>query len=421
MTNEASKAQAPEAGLTVTVQNDGLVVQGTQVAEAGASKWIATALDDRRILLVTDEAKLLQAKASGVASCDAAVFKDFILGLFNAGWSGMLSVDTGYGIKRVYFSRGQIVFAASNIMDDRLGEVIYREAKISLDELTNSAAQVTKSRKFGQVLISSSIFTNVQLWQALKLQVKQILRSLFMVDRVYMEMQSGTGLAPTEVVFPETVTELVNESYSYGCAFREFLGKLRQESQVQLLVPKDKIPTEFQPGTFVGDLLELIAAQGGVQELLNASKLIDVYTVAALFHLVNLGLCRVTPDTDELRRTTPEMAPLKAKIDAYAYVQQQVRKAFTEASKEFPVGDCRAFAASLNPEGFPSLFLDAQAGLSRDCVSGIYSQCSANVARVHYFTVRIESLIQFLLQVAGDNLEFKAAGKIRQEYRSVSA
>lgn len=420
MASETTPNQAPEAALTVTLQNDGLVVQGQKVTEAGDTKWLASSLDDKRILLVTDDAKLLQVKPAGVAACDVAVFKDFILGLYNAGWSGMVSVDTGYGVKRVYFSRGQIVFAASNIMDDRLGEVIYREAKITLDELTNSAAQVTKSRKFGQVLISSSIFSNVQLWQALKLQVKQILRSLFMVDRVYLEMQAGTGLAPTEVVFPETVTELVNESYSYGCAFREFLGKLRQESQVQLLGERDNIPSEFQPGTFVGDLLELIAAQGAVQDLLNASKLIDVYTVAALFHLVNLGLCRVTPEAEDVRRNSPDTAPLKAKIDAYEYVLQQVHRAFTEASKTFPVADCRAFASSLNPEGFPSLFIDSHAALSRDCVSGIYSQCAANVARVGYFVVRIESMIQFLLQVAGDNLEYKTASKIRQDYRSVA-
>lgn len=408
------------AELSVTLQEGNLVVEGANLDEAGSGNWVATALGNKRVMLTTEESRLFKGESAGLAMCGVAIFKDFLLGLHAASWSGVLFVDTGYGVKRLFFSRGLIVFAASNIIDDRLGEVIYREAKISLDELTNSAAQVTKARKFGQVLISSNNFSNVQLWQALKLQVKQILRSLFMVEKVYVEMQVGGADAPTEVIFPETVADLINESYSYGSAFRDFLGKLRQESQVILTAGKEKIPAEFQPGTFIGDLLQLIEAQGFVQDLLDASKLIDVYTIGALFHLVNLGLCKVTPDTEEQRKTTPELAPLKAKIDAFSYVFEKVRKAFNDAGKEFPVDDVQAFASSLNPEGFPSLFLDSQAALSRDCVGGIYSQCAANHGRVSYFAIRIESLIQFLLQVAGDNLDFKAAGKIRAEYRAVA-
>jgi hypothetical protein len=329
-------------------------------------------------------------------------------------------VDTGYGIKKVFFARGDIVFAASNIMDDRLGEVIFRENKISIDELTDSAAQVTKSRKFGQVLLMSNIFSNVELWQALKLQVKQILRSLFMVEHVYFEMQPGNGMAPTEVIFQESVNDLLSECYSYGCAFRAFLRRLRAESQANLLVEKDKLPREFKPGTFAGDLIGMIADQPNVQQLLNTSKLIDSYTIAALANLVNLGVCSISPDVDADKKPQPFMAPLKAKLDAYAYVLQQVKKAFADAKKEFPAGDVVKFASSLNPEGFPSLFVDAHGSMTRDCIAGVFSQCAANHARVSYFSVRVEALIQFLLQLAGDNLAFADAKKIRQDYRSIA-
>ncbi|MFM9785948.1 hypothetical protein, partial [Streptomyces scabiei] len=71
-----------------------------------------------------------------------AVFKDFFLGLSASGFSGLLSVDTGYGIKRIFLEHGAVVFAGSNIIDDRLGEVMFREAKITLDALTDSATQV---------------------------------------------------------------------------------------------------------------------------------------------------------------------------------------------------------------------------------------------------------------------------------------
>ncbi len=416
---------AAVAEWTVTQNDSGLVVNGPLLDPGSKTNWSVVPLDEKRIMLVSEEGQAPGRGAAkvptGMATCPIEVFKDFLLGLSRASWSGVVVVDTGYGQKRIFLSRGDIVFAASNVIDDRLGEVIYREGRISIDELTNSAAQVTKAKKFGQVLISSGIFSNVQLWQALKLQVKQILRSIFMVDRVYFELQEGAGMAPTEVIFQDAVADTVGDCYSFGCAFRAFLGRLRAESQVVMLQAKDKVHKEFEPGTFIGDLMGLIDQQSNVQELLNMSKLLDSYTISALYNLVNLGLCKISPDVDEKRKNSPEMAPLKAKFDAHGYVLQAVRKAFTEAGREFPVDDVKSFVADLNPEGFPSIFLDPQGAIGRDSVSGIMSQCNANPGRVSYFTVRIESLIQFLLQVAGDNLQFQTASKIRQDYRSVSA
>jgi hypothetical protein len=411
----------PERKISVRSDEGRLVVDGA-LGEGAATDWGGVALDAKKILLVSDDAKAaLPPTPAGIGSGPVELFKDFLLALHGAGWSGMVSVDTGQGVKKIYFVDGNLAFAASNVIDDRLGEVIYREARISLDQLTDSAARVTKARKFGQVLIASGTFTNTQLWQALKLQVKQILRSLFMVDSVFWAMQEGKGgLAPTEVVFTESLPELVSECYAYGCGFRAFLARLTVETEVQLLGAKDQVAADHAEGTFTGDLLALIEAQPKIQDLLNASKLIDTYTVAALFHLVNLALCKVVPDADESRRA--KAAPkLKAKIDAYGYVLNAVKKAFSEAKAPFPVADVRDFASRLNPEGFPSIYLDADGNLGKDCVSGVYHQCAANAARAGYFTVRVESLIQFLLQVAGDNLAFDVAKRIRQDYRSVSA
>lgn len=404
--------------LTVTQSEQGLAIQGPLV-EKLTGRWSARPVDDRRILLSIDDGQPATGPIAGAVACPVHVFKDFLLALMRTAWSGCLFIDTGFGIKRIFLAKGALAFASSNVIDDRLGEVVYREAKITLEQHVNSAAQVTKVAKFGQVLLNNGIFTNIELWDALKLQTKQILRSLFMVENVFVELEPGAAPV-TEVVFEESAEETISECYGYGCAFRAFLSRLRAESEVELLVPKEEIERHYAPGTFVGDLLLLISEQGNVQELLNTSKLIDSYTIAALSMLVNLGLCRITPDIEPERKQSAEMAPLKARFDTYAYVLQGVKKAFTDTAKPFPFADLRRFTASLNPEGFPSLFLDAQGGLGRDCAAGIFSQCAANPARIAYFSKAVESLVQFLLQIAGDNLDLQTARRIRQEYRSIA-
>ncbi len=415
--------QNPEAiGLNQT--ESGVLVTGSEFSPDAGNQWSVERLDEKRVLLTVAEGRLgvNQAKDAlkAVASLSVDSFREFFLGLVSAKWSGALHVDTGYGLKKVYLTKGEIVFAASSVIDDRLGEVIYREAKISLDELTDTAAQVTKARKFGQVLLANGRVTNMELWNALKLQVTQILRSLFMAERVFFEMQEGAGLAPTEVVFEEPTLELVSECVSFGAAYRAFLRSLRSESTVSLLHGREQLAQTFRPGTFVGDLLDLVETCPYVQDLLNTSKLIDNYTLSALLNLVNLGVCKVTPEMEPERKAQPWLAPLKARLDGYAYVLSAVRKAFADGKKEFPVTDLAQFASRVNPDGFPSVFVDAAGELCRPSVATMLVQCATNASRVAYFTVRVEALIQFLMQIAGDNLDFQVAKKIRQEYRAIS-
>ncbi len=413
---------------TVAQQDQGILISGEEFAAQAGNVWAAERVDDKRVLLTVQEGALgvKTENVKAMASLPVDGFRELLFGLLASRWTGAVHVDTGYGLKKLYLTAGQVVFAASSVIDDRLGEVIYREAKISLDELTAAAAQVTKARKFGQVLLASSRFGNLDLWEALRLQVRQIVRSMFMNDRVYLELQEGSGLAPTEVVFEESGEDLIGECYAFGAAYRAFLARLRAETTVHLTQPRSQLAThpsgQFKPGTFLGDLLELIEAHANVQELLYSSKLIDNYTVSAMLHLANIGVAKLAPDFDgERKGAQSALAPLKSRLDGYSYVLVAVRKAFADAKRDFPIRDVAAFAGRLNPSSFVSVTVDGNGELTRQSVAAMLAQGAAHPPRVQYFSTRIDALTQFLLQIAGDNLEFQTAKKIRQDFRAISA
>jgi len=408
------------ASPTVIQQDDNLVVIGAPTPTED-TKWRAEILDAGRVLLRADDMPTLSGNGHrAAASCPINVFRDLFHGLVVAGFTGVLAVDTGHGVKRIFVSQGAVVFAGSNVIDDRLGEVLFRESHISLDDLTRSAAEVTKVRKFGQVLVGNKVLTNVQLWQALKLQVKQILRSVFMAEQVFCEIMPGAPSAPTEIVFTESTRDLLEEFYSYGCAFRAFLGRLNAESQVKFLIPLEQAAGAYQSGTFFGDLVAMLNQEPSVQALLNSSKLIDAYTIGALLNMVNSGICKIIPEVEHGLKVSSKLAPLKTKLDAHGYVLQSVRRAFVEAGVEFPMQDARAFAANLSLDGLPAFFLDENGALGRDCVVGLINQSQDSAKRMRHLVVCVDSIIQFILQMAGDNLEYKVAQSIRQQYRSVS-
>ncbi|MBM4250696.1 MAG: DUF4388 domain-containing protein [Deltaproteobacteria bacterium] len=404
--------------LTVERQNDALLIAGFPEATE-QSPWRAELLDENRILLRSDDMLQNANKQNrGTASLSVFVMRDFLIGLAQSGFSGVVAVDTGFGVKRLFLNDGKLVFAGSNLIDDRLGEVLFRESKISLDDLTSSAAEVTKVRKFGQVLVSSSILTKVDLWDALKLQVRQILRSIFMSDQLFCEIHPVAAPPSTEVVFAESFAQLVQEAFSYGAAYRAFLSRLRAETEVALQSSVETLQLTYPAGTFYGDIISLIAQERSVQTLLDQSKLIDAYTVGALMHLVNSGICKIIPDNDPLPKMSPTMAALKNTLDSYAFVLQSLRKVFTTAQKDFPIADLRNFIERLNDTSIQTFFVDDLGNLERDCVISIISQSQDSLDRLQVVVNRIESVIQFMLQITGDHLDFKAAQAIRHELRT---
>jgi len=382
--------------------------------------WEVERINENRLMLLHKNARQgIAAKETGFANCKIDIFKDLLIGLHKSQWSGCISIDTGYGIKKVYLRGGDFVFAGSNVIDDRLGEVIYRQGALTLDELTTSAAMVTRKQKFGQVLLMSGIFTNVDLYNALQSQVAGIIRSLFMVSELYFELDSTVTKAPTEVVFADGTEEVIHECYSYGCTFRSFLSGLRAESEISLVTEGIEKSDLYPVGSFAHDLVQLIASQSNVQELLGLSKLMDINTIASIAELIRSGICKISPYAERSTIVSQELSGLKAKIDAYGYIITAIKKAFSDKQADFPKLDLANFVASLN-NTFRALYLDETSNLSRECVDGIFSQCATNTERVKYFLLRIESLIQFCLQVAGDNLEWETAKQLREEYRAIS-
>ena len=93
------------------------------------------------------------------------VFTSALLGLISNDFSGIVYIKINSSDKKLYIHKGQIVFASSTMIDDRLGEVIYRKGLITLDQMTEAAVKVTRKLKFGRVMIESNIFNSIDLWE----------------------------------------------------------------------------------------------------------------------------------------------------------------------------------------------------------------------------------------------------------------
>jgi tetratricopeptide (TPR) repeat protein len=102
--------------------------------------------------------------------------------------SGDLQVRSGKIVKTLFFDRGRLVFAASNLKKDRLGESLVALGRIT-DEQFNQATALMKGdhkQRFGEALVASGVMDKDELGKSVARQVKRIATSIF-------ELTDGVG------------------------------------------------------------------------------------------------------------------------------------------------------------------------------------------------------------------------------------
>ena len=93
--------------------------------------------------------------------------------------SGFLHFEQGACAKKVYLHAGEVVFASSNQRIDRLGESLVRAGLLSKEKHAEASAAYVPPGQFGRFLVQRGMLTPRQLWDGVKTQVEEIVRSLF--------------------------------------------------------------------------------------------------------------------------------------------------------------------------------------------------------------------------------------------------
>lgn len=115
--------------------------------------------------------------------------------------SGDLQVNLGSAIKSIYFDNGFVVFAASNLKRDRLGESLIEAGRISRHEFALASMLMKGSkRKFGQALVQAGVMSEEELGRQVAGQVNRIVMSLFKAkDGIYSFDERG-NVIPVELM-----------------------------------------------------------------------------------------------------------------------------------------------------------------------------------------------------------------------------
>ena len=94
--------------------------------------------------------------------------------------TGVLTLSDEKIEKSIFIQQGRPVFAASNLLDDRLGQIFLRQGNVSIRVLFETVLDTTHAdKRLGTILVERGFIEGKDLVQGVLTQVKNIIESLF--------------------------------------------------------------------------------------------------------------------------------------------------------------------------------------------------------------------------------------------------
>jgi hypothetical protein len=219
--------------------------------------------------------------------------KNFFTELRSERFTGEIQFSCEDCSKSVFMQAGEITHCKSTLLDDRLGDVIYRSGQITLDVFVELAGKVNSSVRFGDLLIQMGVFNLVELWDALNLQSKEILQSLVFYKALECEVKDT----------PEVQTPDYGLRFQWDAALDDALEEQRYvyrfEKKAREL-PKLTLNNEFlkfASNDFMKDIVSSVEEHGDFRVIMDEhSPLSKNYTLRALFKLFSFSIISDTWD-----------------------------------------------------------------------------------------------------------------------------
>jgi len=204
--------------------------------------------------------------------------------------TGILSLVSGGARKAVYIKEGRVVFASSNLPNDRLGEILLREGKITVEEYESSIRTISKGKRQGKVLVEMGALSPKDLWESVQFQVKEIVCSIFQWDDGQFHFEESSLPEKERITVDLDIVDLI----LVGIRRVDANGPIQQRyPDGDLLLERvgGDAPRTLEP--YETHVLNLVDGERSVLEVCRESEIGDNETLKELYTMLATGVIRV--------------------------------------------------------------------------------------------------------------------------------
>jgi len=204
--------------------------------------------------------------------------------------TGILSLISGGARKALYVKEGRVVFASSNLPNDRLGEILIREGKITVEEYDTSIKAISKGKRQGKVLVEMGALRPKDLWEGVQFQVKEIVYTVFQWDEGQFHFEESSLPEKERITVDLDIQDLILAG----------LRRVDAAGRVQVHYPEgdsvleratSQVPAVLEE--YEVHVLKLIDGERSVLDICRESEIGDNETMKTLYALVSTGVSRV--------------------------------------------------------------------------------------------------------------------------------
>ncbi len=206
--------------------------------------------------------------------------------------TGTLKIETPIFTKKVYLVKGDAIFASSTYEDDRLGEMLIKAGKITMEQYDKSVELLKKTgKRQGAILVELGYITPKDLFWGVKFQVREIIYSLFQLEEAEYEF--------IEDVIPQN--EVITLKMSMGNLIYEGVRRIDNWTRIRKEMPDTEtiLKLSTNPATLFQDIeltpqdkkmLTMIDGKKMIKDLINSSWIGSFEAMKILYVLWSIGM-----------------------------------------------------------------------------------------------------------------------------------
>jgi curved DNA-binding protein CbpA len=248
--------------------------------------------------------------------------------------TGTLIIKTPVFTKKAYLIKGDAIFASSTYEDDRLGEMLIKAGKITMEQYDASVDILKKTgKRQGAILVELGYLTPKDLFWGVKYQVKEIIYSLFQLEDAEYEFVEGE--IPTQ--------EVITLKMSMGNLIYDGVKRIDNWTRIKNEMPDadSVLNLSNDPMTLFQDIelsqqdrkmLSIIDGIKTIKELINSSWIGSFEAMKILYVLWSIG---VLEEKEKEREKVAERIEEKAEEAEEPISPEEILQPVPEEEEDF--------------------------------------------------------------------------------------
>jgi CRISPR/Cas system-associated exonuclease Cas4 (RecB family) len=214
--------------------------------------------------------------------------------IFSTKKTGALNLHKSDSARVIYFKGGLLIFASSTEKQDLFGNILVKKGRITKPELDEIIKTQKEGKKIGAQLVEQGLFSRDEIFDALRMQIEEIVYGLFGWKDGSFEFTEGKTPPPESIQTEINPVNVIMEGMRRIDEWIELKKLLPPDDAIIELVPDPVIRTEeVRLAKSEIMVLAIIGVGKKLAKVIEDSYLDQFMTCKALSNLFQMGFLRI--------------------------------------------------------------------------------------------------------------------------------